>query len=264
MSELGRILAGRRQLLGALVAREIKDANVRSVMGSFWVVGAPLLTMMVYIFAFTFIFRMRLGLSNSPWPYTGYVLVGLAVWISLQEAASRAPNAILGNANLVKQIVFPIELLPLKVALAAQTTFLVTLAVAAAACAYAGDLTWDSLWLTPLAMLAFLITSIGLSYFIAALAVFFPDIRNLINLFFSAGLFLHPILYPPDAPPASVSGAFAFSPLSHLVWCFRDALFLGHMTRPLSWAVAYAFAIFMFLFGYRFFRMLKPTFGNAL
>ena len=253
-----------RHLLGALVVREIKDANIRSVMGSFWAVGAPLLTMLVYVFCFTFIFRTRLGINEGPEVYVGYVLTGLAVWISLQEVANRAPNAIIANANLVKQIVFPTELLPLKMALAAQTTLIVTVTVATIACAFANRLGWASLVLLPLAIALFVLMSIGISYFLAALAVFFPDVRNIIQLLFSIGLFLHPVLYPPGSAPPFVARMFEFSPFSHLIWCFRDALYLGTMTRPFSWAVCAVTAILVYLLGYRFFRMLKPTFGNAL
>lgn len=254
----------RRQLLSALVMRELQDANVRSVMGAFWIVGAPLITTLTYIFAFTVIFRVRVGASDSPANYVSYAMTGLAFWIALQEVASRAPGAILYNANLVKQIVFPTELLPLKIAFASQVTFLVMLTAAIGASAVAGTLTWASLLLTPLVMLAFLILSVGLAFFLSALAVFFPDIRNLVQLFFGVGLFLHPILFPPNAPPITVAWLFKFSPLSHMIWCFRDALYYGRITEPASWAVMFAFVVIIYLFGYRFFQMLKPSFGNAL
>jgi lipopolysaccharide transport system permease protein len=264
LTGVGALAWKHRHLLSALVARELRDANVRSVMGSFWIVGAPLLTMLVYVFAFTLIFRVRMGLSDSALDYVGYVLAGLAVWISLQEAASRASGAVLYNANLVKQIVFPVELLPMKTALAAQVTALVTVAVALTACAAAGVLTFWSVLLLPAALVILLALSIGLSYFLSALAVFMPDVRNLVQLFFGLGLFLHPILYPPDAPPRAVAWGFEFSPFSHVIWIFRDALFEGAVTRPHSWAIAAAFALVLYVIGFRFFRMLKPTFGNAL
>jgi lipopolysaccharide transport system permease protein len=259
-----RIASKHRHLLAALAAREIKDANVRSVMGSFWAVGAPLLTMLVYVFAFTLIFRVRMGLNDSPGDYVGYVLVGLAVWISLQETASRAAGAVLNNANLVKQIVFPVEVLPLKTAIAAQTTTVVTLAVGAVACAIAGLLSPLSILLIPLALAVLFALCVGLSFFLSALAVFMPDVRNLVQLFFALGLFLHPILYPPDAPPPAIAWAFEFSPFSHVLWMFRDALFYSEITRPHSWWIAAAFALALYVLGFRFFRMLKPTFGNAL
>jgi lipopolysaccharide transport system permease protein len=264
LTSVGALAWKHRHLLTALVVRELKDANVRSVMGSFWIVGAPLLTMLVYVFAFTLIFRVRMGLGDGPLDYVGFVLVGLAVWISLQEAASRASGAVLNNANLVKQIVFPVELLPMKTALAAQVTTLVTLAVASGACTAAGSLTLWSVLLLPVAVIILLALSIGLSFFLSALAVFMPDVRNLVQLFFGLGLFLHPILYPPDAPPHAVAWAFEFSPFSHVIWTFRDALFEGALTRPHSWAIAAAFALIFYVVGFRFFRMLKPTFGNAL
>jgi lipopolysaccharide transport system permease protein len=80
----------------------------------------------------------------------------------------------------------------------------------------------------------------------------------------SMGLFLHPIFYPPSSVPPWLENAFAFSPFSHLIWCFRDALFDGTVVHPWSWLIAPACGIVGFALGWRIFRTLRPTFGNAL
>ncbi len=46
-----------------------------------------------------------------------YILAGLIPWLCFQEVLARSATAITGNASLVKQIVFPVELLPIKTVL---------------------------------------------------------------------------------------------------------------------------------------------------
>ena len=49
-----------------------------------------------------------------PLNYTAYMLSGLIPWLTFQMSMLTSVNAITGNAALVKQFVFPIEVLPLR------------------------------------------------------------------------------------------------------------------------------------------------------
>jgi homopolymeric O-antigen transport system permease protein len=85
--------------------------------GKFWVIAQPLLMMLVYVFVFSFVFTVRLGVGDNGLGYTAFLLTGLAPWLAFQEALSRAPTCIIEDRSLVKQIVFPVEILPLKLVL---------------------------------------------------------------------------------------------------------------------------------------------------
>jgi lipopolysaccharide transport system permease protein len=247
-----------------MTGRELRDRYVGQMLGIAWALCAPLLAMATYIFAFTFIFRQRLGVDDTGNGYTAYVLAGLVPWLAVADVLSRAPVAVSGSASLVKQIVFPSEVLPLKVALASLPTLVVGLMVVLVISALAGRLHAHVLVLLPAAMLIYVATTAGLAYALAAIGVFVKDVREIMTFLLSIGLFLHPVLYPPDSTPSWLVPLFQASPISHLVWCFRDALIESHIVHPWSWLVASIFAVFAFATSWRFFRMLQPSFGNAL
>ncbi|WP_258766925.1 ABC transporter permease [Bradyrhizobium arachidis] len=272
-SPVGTALAVRDGLLaihrnGGLVlhmtVRELHDRYAGQMLGIAWTVGTPLLAMATYVFAFTFIFRQRLGADDAGNGYTAYVLAGLVPWLAITDVLSRAPSAVSTNASLVKQIVFPSEVLPLRVALASIPQLMVGLAVVLLISAIAGRLHFHAIVLLPAAVVIYVLTMAGVAYVFAAIGVFIKDVREIVTFATSIGLFLHPVLYSPASTPKWLLPIFYISPASHLVWCFRDALIEEHIIHPWSWLVASVFAIFVFATGWRFYRMLQPSFGNAL
>jgi lipopolysaccharide transport system permease protein len=85
--------------------------------------------MRIHVFAFLILFRRRLCGSSGLLRYAVFVVAGLAPWMALQNVLGRGPTAILSNANLVKQIVFRNEVLPLRVALGALSALVIGIAV---------------------------------------------------------------------------------------------------------------------------------------
>jgi lipopolysaccharide transport system permease protein len=253
-----------RGLILHMTIRELYDRYAGQMLGIAWTVGAPLLAMATYVFAFTFIFQQRLGANDTGNGYTAYVLAGFVPWLAMTDVLSRAPGAVSANASLVKQIVFPSEVLPLRVALASIPQLLVGLAVVLGISAIAGRLHAHAMVLLPAALVIYVVTMTGLAYVLAAIGVFVKDVREIVTFATSIGLFLHPILYSPVSTPRWLLPIFYASPASHLVWCFRDALIEDRIMHPWSWLVASIFALLIFATGWRFFRMLQPSFGNAL
>jgi lipopolysaccharide transport system permease protein len=185
--------------------------------------------------------------------------------MGLQEGLSRSTAAITGNGNLVKQIVFPSEILPLKVALGTLPTLMIGLFATICISAIAGRLDpLGLLVLLPVALTCYILLLAGLSYLLAAVGVFVRDVKDLIAFLLTIGLFLHPVLYTPASTPAWLAPIFVVSPFSHMIWCFRDALIGRDPSHVWSWVVFPIVSILAFVLGWRTFRMLKPTFGNAL
>jgi lipopolysaccharide transport system permease protein len=50
--------------------------------------------------------------ADIPGDYTSYILVGLVPWFFTAYLLGRGPSVFTSNSNLVKQVVFPIEILP--------------------------------------------------------------------------------------------------------------------------------------------------------
>ncbi len=252
-----------RELLWEMTRRDLVERQAGLVLPGFWIVGQPLLMMMVYVFVFSFVFHVRLGVDDGEFGYTAFLLAGLVPWLAFQEGISRAPTCITENKSLIKQIVFPVEIIPLKLAL--STLFLLGIGLLfplflTILAGTAHPLSW---LLLPFPILCHLLLTIGLVYMLAAAGVFFRDIRNVVQLFLMIGLFVHPILYVPGMLPAWAETAFQLSPFAHVIWLYRDVI-SGGVTHPLSWLVAPVIGALCLTLGYRLFRGTRHMFGDAL
>jgi lipopolysaccharide transport system permease protein len=252
-----------RELLWEMTRREILDRQAGLAFGAFWVIGQPLLMMLVYVFVFSFVFTMRLGVGDNGFGYVAFLLAGLVPWLAIQEAVGRASTCIIDNKSLVKQLVFPVEVLPLKLALSTLLVLGVGLLFPMVLTVLNGTAK-PLLWLLlPLPVFSYLLLTAGFCYVIAAAGVFLRDIRNIIQLLLTIGLFAHPVLYVPGMLSPWLERAFQLSPFAHLIWLFRDVV-LGEISHPASWLIAPAAGLLSLPIGYRMFRGLRHMFGEVL
>jgi homopolymeric O-antigen transport system permease protein len=266
--ELLSLLTRHRQLTWEMTRREITDRYAGQVFGTLWAIGHPLLLMALYVFVFCYIFPARVGHSyQMPRSLTTYILAGMIPWLTFSEAMGKASSVIVGHTALVKQVVFPIEILPVKGVLASFVTQLVATSILLIYMA-AAEHTWPlTLLLLPGLFVLQLLAMVGVSYVLAAVGVYFRDLKDFVQVFVTAGLFLAPILYQP-AQLGQVARPFRWvlyaNPFSHLVWCYQDAVYFGRFQHPISWLVVVVLSGAVFYGGYRVFRKLKALFGDAL
>ena len=151
-------LTRHRRLAWEMAKRDITDRYAGQVAGSLWAIGHPLVMMGIYIFIFAFVFKVRVGGTRElPLDYTAYLLSGLIPWMALQESMMKGSTSITGNASLVKQVVFPIEILPVKGILSSMMTQLIATAILLVYTLVShGSLFWTHLLLPVLFLLQFL------------------------------------------------------------------------------------------------------------
>jgi lipopolysaccharide transport system permease protein len=262
--QVAMLLRERGPLILAMTRRDIRDRYAGQALGVAWAFLSPLLIMTVYVMAFGLIFKGRIGTGDDGSAYIAYLLAGLVPWLTLQEILSRATTAVTDQANLVKQIVFPTEILPMRIAFAAFPTLAIGLLVVIPLALWSGH--WSAIGLfvlLPVCLLCFVVLVTGLAFWLAAIGVFLRDIKDIVGFLMSVGLLLHPILYPPGAAPSWLEALFLASPFSYMIWCFREAL-VATPQPAWVWVIYPAVSFLLFATGWRAFRVLKPTFGNAL
>jgi lipopolysaccharide transport system permease protein len=263
--EIADLLTCHRQLIWELTKREISDRYAGQVFGTLWVIGHPMILMCIYVFIFSFVLRMKVGGTRElPLDYTVYLLSGLIPWMAFQEAMSKSSMVIIGNANLVKQVMFPLEVLPVKSIIASLMTQLVsTLALASYTLISHGLLPW-TYFLIPLVFLFQLLAMIGVSYILAAIGVYFRDLKDFVQVFCVAGMYIMPIFYLPSAVPVLFRPILYLNPFSYLIWCYQDVFYFGRLDHLWAWLVLSVGSMLVFCSGYRLFRKLKVMFGNVL
>lgn len=112
MFGLARSLLKHRGLLRDFVVRDLKARYVGSAMGFFWSVIFPIVNLGVYMFVFRLVLNARWSDRQGAYEVALIMLAGIVVWASFAETLSRTTNCLVDNANLIKKVVFPAEILP--------------------------------------------------------------------------------------------------------------------------------------------------------
>jgi lipopolysaccharide transport system permease protein len=261
--QLVDVLSRHRQLTWEFTKRELQERYAGQMLGTVWTLGHPLLLMALYVFVFGYVFRIRIAGETSGADYAAYLLAGLIPWLAFQESMTKGTTVIVQSAGLVKQVVFPVEILPVKGVLASIFTELVCFAVLFAYVVWRDAFSW--MWLLLPALLAVqALAMIGTCYVLASVGVFIRDVKDIVVVFTVAGLYLMPTLYAPGTIPEGLVAFFWFNPFSHMVWCFQDVIYFRRIVHPTSWLAFPLLSAAVFYLGFRVFRRLRPMFGDAL
>ena len=254
-----------RQLTIEMARREVSDRYQGQVLGLGWAILHPVVLLTVYVFIFAYVFKIRVGdAAGTPLNYTIYLVSGLVPWLTFQESLAKSSTVIPGNANLVKQVIFPIEVLPVKgvlASLATQVIFLTGLAIYTLATF--GYLPWTYAML-PVLMAVQALFMVGVAYLVSAISVYFRDIKDVVQVFGLTGVYLIPAFYLPEFVPPLFRPVLYANPVSYLVWCYQDLLFYGRFEHWWAWLALPAISVAAFFVGHRTFTVLRTMFGNVL
>lgn len=263
--EAAAILWKNRDLCRVLVRRELGSQIAGEALGAFWIIGHPLMLFCVYIFVFVIVFKTRIAESiEMPRDYTTYILSGLVPWLFVQQALMRGASALVGQANLVKQVVFPVEVLPFAAVVVSLTTLVVGLATLAAYSLLAsGGLPWTYI-LLPFVIVAHIMLMCGIAFFLAGITPFFRDIKDIIQVMTIVGVYVIPAFYLPQWVPGTLRGLLYFNPFSYVIWVYQDILYFGALNHPVAWIVFLLSSVLSVALGYRSFRAVKLLVANVI
>lgn len=263
--DFGRAIRRNLGLICEMVSRDIKGGHAGHSFGSLWVYIQPIVVVGTFMLIFGVVIGSKMAITESfPGDYTSYILVGLTPWLLMSNALGRAPGAFSSNANLVKQVVFPIETLPVATVIAcfiiyipAFTLMLVYKLV------WGGGMTWLALAL-PLVLALHGLLCVGLTLLLSVITPFMRDLRELVTIYLSISMYFTPAIYLPDWVPAKVRPILYLNPFSYAVWVYQDTLFFGEIRHGFAWIIFASMAIVAFLGGLVVFRRVKPYLGNVL
>lgn len=263
--EIIDLLTRHRQLTWEMTKREITDRYAGQAFGAFWTIGHPLILMGVFVFIFAVVFKMKIGGTYElPLDYTTYLLCGLIPWLSFQDSMNKSTTAIISNASIVKQVVFPIEILPVKGVIASFLTQIVSTIVLIIYVLIKHQYIPSTYVLIPIAFLLQIMMMIGVSYILSSVGVYFRDLKDFVQVFCVIGMYIMPIFYLPDQVPAIFRPILYLNPFSYIAWCYQDIFYFGRFEHWWAWIVFIFMSFGAFYFGYRIFRKLKAMFGNVL
>jgi ABC-type polysaccharide/polyol phosphate export permease len=218
-----------RELFGNLFRRDLQAKYRGSALGVLWTIVNPIMLMGVYLLVFGVVWKSPFANGGH---YPLFLLSGLAIWTFFAAALQSATRSMLDNANLIRKIRFPRQLVPLSVVGAHTVSFAAMLVILLVVNAIAlPRARATELLAIPLAVLVLALVS-GLALAAASLNVLFRDVEFIIAALLVPWFFLTPIIYPLTSGQLAahrhvIDVIHWVNPLSPAVEAIRAPLFLG-------------------------------------
>ncbi len=233
-----------RDLLWSLIQRDLTVRYKRSVLGFFWTMLNPLLTMLVMAVVFSSVFRFPAE------HYAVYVLSGLLLWNFFSQSTVQAIGNLVWGGDLINKIYVPKSVFVVSaigVGLVNWVLALVplTLIMLVTGQAFSIALVW-----LPVSILFTVLFATGVGLAVATLAVFFSDIANVYQVGLTVLLYLTPIVYPVDIVPSQYQVFLRLNPLYYFVELFRQPIYDGRIPDPWVWGTGAILAVGMLIAGW--------------
>lgn len=276
-----------RELLWAMVERELRIRYKNSFLGFFWSLLNPLVTVAVMTVVF------KVFLQNGTDNFSAYILAAYLPFIFFQLCLLDSAQSVLIALPVVRKVYFPREIMPLAAVISnfihlllALVVFLIYLFVVYASTGFAeSPFTWRLLFLPVLLLVNFFLAT-GLSFFISAYNVFYEDVKYIVSVGLYLMFFLTPIMYFSETVFFALKKygqmgewgytLFHLNPIAMLSTAYRKVLVPpgrievidGGVTSkisalPFNWtlfAICAAISVIVLIWGYHTFNKLKWRF----
>ena len=220
-----------RELLVGLTRKELKVKYKNSVLGFFWSLLNPFISILVFYFVF------QVVLKNGIPGFAILLVAGILVWNLFSGAMLSATTSVVGNSAIVKKVSFPKEILAL--ATVGASTVHLFLQGLVALLFLAIFQRGPALAYVPLlvpALVALLLLTSGFAILLAALNVRLRDMQHLVEVGLQVWFWATPIVYAFMLVQAKIAGSknaayhvlwavYRLNPLTPIVLSFERIIY---------------------------------------
>ena len=256
----------RRWLIKYMAQRQMSRGYQGSHLGLLWAFFSPLLMVVMFTLIFSKVLgiRFRTVTEDPSLNFGLYFYCGLLPFLAYSQALTMGVNVIRRNSDLVKGVVFPLEILPLTTVLSS----LIQNAYGVGALMFVFLLLEHEVHLTvlllPLVIIPQLLFTLGLCSLMAVAGVYVPDIRETLKAVVRMTFFITPIIFPTGKVPPKYSFLVDYNPLAALVDTYRDLILLGKLPDPSQLLYFCSIAVVLFVVGFVVFNRVKHNFADLL
>lgn len=254
-----------RSLVWELSKREVLGRYRGASFGLAWSVISPFLMLAVYAFAFGEVLKSRWPHSaGGDHSYAVILFVGLIVHGFFSECITRASTLIIANPNFVKRVVFPLDILPWPMVLSALFHTLVNTGVLALLMLVVEHRLHATIILLPLIFLPLMLLTLGVSWFLASIGVYFRDISQVMPVVATALLFLSSAVVPVSILPKELQTLFYLNPLTFFIDEARVVALVGGMPNWWALGIATVVGVLTAWLGHAWFMATQRGFADVL
>jgi lipopolysaccharide transport system permease protein len=221
-----------RELFGSLFRRDLRAKYKGSVLGLTWSLAHPVVLMLVYLLVFSVLLKIQTADYDHYWLF---LLGGLPAWVFFATSLQSASRSLLENANLIRKVRVPRQLLPLSMVATQLVGFAVMLVIVIALSLVYVPAARETVWLAlPLAALVVGLVA-GLSLAVASLNAIYRDVEHIVAALLLPWFFVTPVLYSLEGipgledHPGFVDLVHWGNPLTPAIEALRDPIFFGEV-----------------------------------
>lgn len=264
--KLPKIVMQHKSLLWQFVKRNIAVRYRGSMLGLVWSFVQPLLMLCVYTFVFSVVFKARWGVDTgeSKAAFAIIMFCGLALYNIFAETISISCGIIVSNANLVKKVIFPLDILPLSQAIASFILGMGWFILLFLGVIFIYGKLSLTMLLLPLILLPLFLFTLGLSYFTASLGVYVRDTSYVVQVILQILFFMTPIFYPIQAIPECYRWPLRVNPLTILIEETRKVFLYGQLPDWKFLGAAFLVSFAVMQLGFVWFNKTKKGFADVI
>lgn len=241
-----------------LVKSDLKIKYKGSIFGILWALLEPLLKFIVMFIVFSFVFQS--SIQNYPL----YLFSGILLWNYFENSSKSSVNRIVHNANLIKKVNFPRELLVISGVISTTIFFLIELVPLMLLLIYYRVFSGFYLLLFIPFLLALFTLNLGLGFFLSSTNVYMRDVQYIWNVILQAGFFATPIFYQVSSFPKKIEYLISLNPITGFLNFFRETIIYGVNIPIITFTYSCFFSIIIFLIGYCTFQHYKKGFAEKV
>ena len=247
-----------RELLKSNVKKEIRGRYKNSILGVLWSFLNPLLQLAVY----SIIFGALLAGSDNT--YHIYICVALIPWTYFTTAISQSSFTVIGNADIIKKVYFPREILPISVVTSGAVNFIISTLIILAFVLVAGMGISKYIILYPLILLIQYILLLGIGFIVSSITVYVRDLEHIIGIVLMAAFYGTPIVYKLEQLPQNLQILMQLNPMTHLINAYRDIFYYQQLPDMKALSILLVLSIGLTIIGYFIFKQLQKGFVEQL
>lgn len=253
-----------REVTLSFVKRDLAARYKGSTFGMLWSIVNPLIMLILYTFVFSTILKVRVGVQEGTGSFAVYLFCGLLPWNAFAEPLGRSTGIIFEHTNLIKRMVFPVEILPVYIVISSIVNQLIGLAILFLVLLASGHRFSMLIAFLPALLLLQITFTVGLAWIVAGATVFLRDIAQVIGMITTLWLFLTPIFYTANLVPEGWRPLLGLNPMYAVVESYRSIILKGQLPDPSSLIYLFLTAVIAFVVGHRIFIRMQPAFADVI
>jgi len=250
-----------RDLLAALVQREIKVRYKQSIMGFLWAILMPAL--IVGAGVIVKVAMAKLAGSSVSLDSLALVTVKAVPWAFFAATVKLSSTSLIANSNLVTKIYTPREVFPFAAVAAQSFDFLIGAVVLILLLPLFHLDLGARLLLVPVFVVELILLTAALALFLSAASLFFRDVKYLVEVFVTFGIFFTPVFYEATMFD-KWSSLILLNPVAPILEGIGTAVVGGPFIATGWFIYSAVFAIVGFIVALIAFKRMEPYFAESV